>query len=169
MADAEATVGLPNLAGGAGETSGIATSRIERTSSARTRMALLAVMAVLVIPISAFAQEAGMLIRIAEIQIDPADVKQYAAILAEEAADSVRLEPGVIAIFPMYQKDDPTQIEILEIYASRKAYESHLETPHFKRYKTATAKMVKSLKLVDMEPLDATTMAKVFEKMASTR
>ena len=77
------------------------------------------------------------------------------------------MESGVIAIFPMFEKENPTHIRIVEIYASRAAYESHLKTPHFQKYKTTTLKMVKSLKLVDMEAIDAETMTIIFKKMKS--
>jgi quinol monooxygenase YgiN len=107
----------------------------------------------------------GMLVRISEIEIDANYLEEYKAILKEEAEASVRLEPGVISIFPMYQKEKPTEVRILEIYANREAYESHLKTPHFQKYKTTTLKMVKSLKLVDMDVMDAETMAKIFKKM----
>ena len=116
-----------------------------------------------------FAEEQGMFVRISEIQVDPGSVREYTTILKEEAEASVRLERGVIAIFPMRQKEDPTAIRILEIYASREAYESHLKTPHFQRYKTTTVQMVKSLKLVDMEAMDAETMSRIFEKMQNRR
>ncbi|MEK6481298.1 putative quinol monooxygenase [Catalinimonas sp. 4WD22] len=109
--------------------------------------------------------ESRPMIRIAEIEIDPAYLEEYKAILAEEAAASVKLEPGVITIFPMYQKENPTQIRILEIYASKAAYELHLKTPHFQKYKTTTLDMVKSLKLVDMEAIDRTTMPMIFKKL----
>jgi quinol monooxygenase YgiN len=112
-----------------------------------------------------FAQKEDMMVRISEIEIHSAYVDQYRAILKEEAGASVRLEPGVIAIFPMYQKAEPTQVRILEIYATREAYESHLKTPHFQRYKTMTLNMVKSLKLIDMETLDAKTMSVIFQKL----
>ncbi len=106
-----------------------------------------------------------MMVRISEIEIHPDDLAQYKAILQEEAQASVRLEPGVISILPMFEKEHPTQIRILEIYASREAYESHLKTAHFQKYKTTTLQMVKSLKLVDMEVLDAATMPHIFKKM----
>lgn len=106
-----------------------------------------------------------MLIRISEIEIDSNYLEQYKAILKEESEASVRLEPGVISIYPMYQKGVPTQVKILEIYASREAYEAHLKTPHFQTYKTTTRKMVKSLKLTDMEAIDAETMPKIFRKL----
>jgi quinol monooxygenase YgiN len=39
------------------------------------------------------------------------------------------------------------------MYASPAAYEAHLQSPHFKQYKAQTAAMVKSLKLIETEPL----------------
>ncbi|PSR57250.1 antibiotic biosynthesis monooxygenase [Adhaeribacter arboris] len=106
-----------------------------------------------------------MMIRMAEIEIDANYREEYNKILQEEAGASVRLEPGVISIFPLYQKENLNQIRILEIYANQEAYESHLKTPHFQKYKTTTAKMVKSLKLIDMKALDADTMRKIFAKL----
>ena len=111
----------------------------------------------------------GMLVRISEIQIDPAQLEAYNALLQEEAEASVRLEPGVISIFPMYQREKPTEVRILEIYASRAAYESHLQTPHFQKYKTTTLPMVKSLRLLDMALIDPTTMPTIFAKMQAGR
>jgi len=111
------------------------------------------------------AQTKDMMIRISEIEIDSNYLKEYNAILQEESRASVQLEAGVIAIYPLYQKENPTQIRILEIYANRKAYEAHLKTPHFQKYKTTTLKMVKSLKLVDMDNIDSQTMADIFRKM----
>ncbi|MES2825731.1 MAG: antibiotic biosynthesis monooxygenase [Pseudomonadota bacterium] len=110
-----------------------------------------------------------MIVRISEIEIKVEYLKEYKAILKEEAEASVRVEQGVISTFPMFQKESPTQVRILEIYSSKGAYESHLKTPHFIKYKTTTMKMVKSLKLVDMQIDDAETMKKIFEKMANEK
>jgi len=106
-----------------------------------------------------------MLVRISEIEILPEYLKEYHSILKEEASASVKLEPGVIAIFPMFQKETPTQIRIIEMYATKAAYQSHLKTPHFLHYKTTTLKMVKTLKLVDMGSLDKETMQQIFKKL----
>ena len=106
-----------------------------------------------------------LMIRISEIEIDFTSLEEYKAILKEEAKASVMLEPGVISIYPMFQKDNPTQVRILEIYANREAYKSHLETPHFLKYKTTTLKMVKSLRLVDMEAIDTDIMHEIFNKL----
>ncbi|GAB3746092.1 putative quinol monooxygenase [Spirosoma pomorum] len=115
------------------------------------------------------AQQKDMMVRIAEIDIVPSFLDEYKAILTEEAAASVKLEPGVISIFPMYQKENPTQVRILEIYASKAAYEQHLKTAHFQRYKTTTLNMVKSLKLIDMNALDAATMPVLFRKLTDDK
>ena len=111
-----------------------------------------------------FAQKSDMILRISEIEIEPSYLKEYLGILNEEASASVKLEPGVISIFPMLQKENHNQIRILEIYADKSAYESHLKTPHFLKYKTSTAKMVKSLKLIDMEASDSIAMKEIFKK-----
>ncbi|WP_339649494.1 putative quinol monooxygenase [uncultured Salegentibacter sp.] len=106
-----------------------------------------------------------MLIRISEIKIEEQYLEAYIKILKYEAEASVRLEPGVISIYPMFQKENPTEIRILEIYADNEAYKAHLETPHFKEYKSSTLNMVESLKLIDMEAIDAETMSKIFKKL----
>lgn len=111
------------------------------------------------------AQINDMMIRIAEIEIDSNYAQEYQAILQEESRASVQLEPGVIAIYPMYQKENPTQIRILEIYKNREAYGAHLKTPHFLKYKTSTLNMVKSLKLVEMNNIDPQTMNEIFLKL----
>jgi len=50
-------------------------------------------------------------------------------------------------------KNNPAQIRIFETYADVAAYKAHLETPHFKKYKAVTQGMVKSLKLVETDPI----------------
>ncbi|UII19028.1 putative quinol monooxygenase [Fulvivirga ligni] len=105
------------------------------------------------------------MVRIAEIEIDSAYFEDYISILKEESEASYRLEDGVICIYPMYIKNEPTAIRLLEIYANREAYESHLKTEHFLKYKTSTQKMVKSLKLIDMEPIDLKEMPHLFVKL----
>ena len=77
---------------------------------------------------------------------------------------SVEREPGVICLFPMQSAENPAQIRILEIYASEEAYQSHLKTDHFQKYKKGTMHMVKSLKLPTMQPLDVQTMKLIFKK-----
>lgn len=105
------------------------------------------------------------MVRIAEIEIDSNYLDEYIAILKEESEASVRLEAGVICIYPMFKTEAPTQIRLLEIYASKEDYEAHLKTPHFLEYKIATLKMVKDLKLIEMSAIDAQSMPMIFQKL----
>lgn len=109
---------------------------------------------------------ADPMVRIAELEIDPAHLDAYKAILAEEQEASVRLEPGVLMLHSVSIADDPTQIRLLEVYASRSAYEAHIRTPHFLKYKTSTKKMVRSLRLIDTRPI--LLCAKSAEQQAAT-
>ncbi len=93
------------------------------------------------------------LVRIAELEIDPDQVATYTALLREEIEASVEREPGVLMLYALAVKDTPTRLRIVEVYADQTAYESHLQTPHFLKYKAATAAMVRSLKLVETEPV----------------
>ncbi|PBJ15704.1 Antibiotic biosynthesis monooxygenase [Flavobacterium sp. ACN6] len=111
------------------------------------------------------AQKKEMMVRISEIEIFPEFLSEYKAILKEESSASVKLEPGVLAIFPMYQKNDSTQIRILEMYKDQDSYQFHLKTPHFLKYKTTTIKMVKALNLVDMNTIDSESMKLLFRKL----
>jgi quinol monooxygenase YgiN len=65
------------------------------------------------------------------------------------------VEPGVLTLYAVSEKDKPNHITILEIYADTAAYKVHLQTPHFIKYKTGTMNMVKSLELVAANPLVA--------------
>ena len=93
------------------------------------------------------------LVRIAELEIDPGQLEAYRSALKEEIAASIRVEPGVLTLYAVSVKDQPTQIRIFETYANQSAYEAHLQTSHFKRYKRETQGMVQSLKLVETDPI----------------
>lgn len=102
--------------------------------------------------------------RTAEIEVYPEYLREYLTYANEVDRLSVEREPGVICLFPMQSIEDSTQIRILEIYASEEAYQSHLKTEHFQKYKQGTLHMVKSLKLPTMQPLDPETMKLIFCK-----
>lgn len=93
------------------------------------------------------------IVRMAELEIDPAQLEAYLALLAEEIEASVEKEPGVLMLHAVSVKDAPEKVRILEVYANRQAYEAHIQTPHFLKYKTLTAGMVLSLNLVDVDPI----------------
>jgi quinol monooxygenase YgiN len=59
----------------------------------------------------------------------------------------------VLTLYAVSVKNDPARIRIFEMYADAAAYQAHLQSPHFKKYKTGTQGMVKSLVLVETEPI----------------
>lgn len=92
-------------------------------------------------------------VRLSKITVDADRLDEYNAYLKEEIEASMRLEPGVLTLYAVAEKDAPNRITILEIYANRTAYESHLKTPHFQKYKQGTIEMVEDLVLTDTQPL----------------
>jgi quinol monooxygenase YgiN len=93
------------------------------------------------------------IVRLAELEIDPAQLNNYKAALREEIETSIRVEPGVLTLYAVSVKDHPNQIRLFEMYRDQASYQAHLQTPHFKKYKTRTQQMVKSLTLIETEPI----------------
>ena len=92
-------------------------------------------------------------VRIAELEIDPARLDAYKASVKEEMEASVSVEPGVLAIYAVAEKDHPTKLRFFEIYADEAAYKSHRETAHFRKYAETTKNMITSRKLIETVPI----------------
>ena len=92
-------------------------------------------------------------VRLSRITVDPERLAEYNVYLEEEIEASMRLEPGVLTLYAVADKERPNEITILEIYADEAAYQTHIATPHFRKYKQGTLDMVQSLSLVDTRPL----------------
>lgn len=92
-------------------------------------------------------------VRLAELEIDPAHLEEYKSALREEIETSIRGEPGVLTLYAVSVKGHPERIRLFETYSGVTAYQAHLQSPHFKKYKTLTQKMVKSLTLVETDPI----------------
>ena len=93
------------------------------------------------------------IVRLAELEIDAAQIDGYKRLLVEEIETSVRVEPGVLSLCAVSVKGQPTRVRMFEVYADRDAYEAHLRSPHFLTYKARTAGMVRSLELVETDPI----------------
>lgn len=99
-------------------------------------------------------EKPGMpVVRIAEFEIDPAQLESYEAAVKEEMETSVRVEPGVLAIYCVAEKDNPAKLRFFEMYADEAAYREHIASPHFRRYLETTKAMITSRKLIDTVPL----------------
>ncbi len=120
-----------------------------------------AVFAIVALPLASLAwgdagadkPPAGAVVRIAELEIDPAQLESYEAAVKEEMEAAVRLEPGVLAIYAVAEKDHPTRLRFFEIYASEEAYRSHIDSPHFKKYVAVTKPMIRSRRLIETVPV----------------
>ena len=99
------------------------------------------------------AQEGKAYMRIAKITVDSTKLDEYKAALKEQMQSALRIEKGVLAYSAVEDKKNPSKITILETYASTEAYQAHIQTEHFKKYKAAVVDMVKQLELIDVVPI----------------
>ncbi|HCZ34702.1 MAG TPA: antibiotic biosynthesis monooxygenase [Cytophagales bacterium] len=124
------------------------------------RITLTSIVFVLLFCKTTFAQESKQMTRLARLVIDSTQLESYQAFLKEEIATSLRVEPGVLTLYAVAEKNNPSHITILEIYANEEAYKKHIQTPHFLKYKNGTKDMVKSLELIEVNPLIPTMKVK---------
>ncbi len=102
---------------------------------------------------NAFSQEKKQIVRMAKLVIDSVQLESYNAFLKEGIETAIRVEPGVLMMNAVYEKNNPTHVFVVEVYASDSAYKAHLQAPHFKKYKMGTKDMVKNLELIDVVPI----------------
>jgi quinol monooxygenase YgiN len=150
MENIDTTKGLPSVH-----------NHTELSSANRWVFLILAVCVLVVFSFrSASAQSKDLVVRVAKLKIDSAQLETYKAMLKEGAETAVRVEPGVLTLYAVYEKEHPTHVTVFEIYANKAAYEAHLQTPHFKKYKNGTKDMVKSLELMEVSPIALATKPK---------
>lgn len=94
------------------------------------------------------------IVRLSKIEVYPQYLDEYMKYATEVGEVSLRTEPGVLTMYAVGEKENPCKITILETYASREAYEKHIASKHFQKYKQGTLHMVKSLVLSDQMPLN---------------
>lgn len=98
--------------------------------------------------------EADGIVRLSKIEVYPEHLEEYMKYATEVGEVSLRTEPGVLTMYAIREKENPGRITILETYANREAYESHIASEHFQKYKQGTLHMVKKLTLSDQTPLN---------------
>lgn len=97
--------------------------------------------------------EADGIVRLSKIEVYPEFLDEYIKYAVEVGEISLLTEPGVLTMYAVGEKDNPCKVTILETYASKAAYEQHIASEHFQKYKQGTLHMVKSLLLSDQIPL----------------
>ena len=108
---------------------------------------------------SAAAVPATAIVRIAELRIAPEHLDAYTKAVRKEMEISVRVEPGVLAIHAVAEKEDPTSLRFFEIYADEAAYRSHIASPHFREYFETTKHMILSRRLIETTPVQLSAKA----------
>lgn len=94
------------------------------------------------------------IVRLSKVEVYPEYLEEYMKYAVEVGEISLRTESGVLTMYAVGEKENPCRITILETYASRSAYEKHIASSHFQKYKQGTLRMVKSLVLSDQIPLN---------------
>ena len=96
-------------------------------------------------------------VRVAELDIDLAQAEAFAAATREVGQASVQSEDGCLALYAVAEKDNPARVRVFEIYRDPAAYQMHVQTPHFQKFRATTDAMVKSRKLIDATPISLAT------------
>lgn len=94
------------------------------------------------------------IVRLSKIEVYPQFLDEYMKYAVEVGEVSLRTEPGVLTMYAVSEKENPCMITILETYATYEAYEKHIASEHFQKYKQGTLHMVKLLVLSDQMPLN---------------
>ena len=95
----------------------------------------------------------SVVVRVAHLEIDPTQLDRFIAAVSEEIDEALRVEPGVLAIYALAERDNPARLRFFEIYASEAAYAAHRESPHFRKYLATTNSMIRSRELTEMVPI----------------
>jgi (4S)-4-hydroxy-5-phosphonooxypentane-2,3-dione isomerase len=90
------------------------------------------------------------------IRIKPENVDAFMQRLKENAS-AARKEPGCRQFEVLVDPKDKTKIMLFEVYNDEKAFETHQQTPHFKKY------------LAEAVPLLASRERQVFTKVEIPR
>ena len=93
-------------------------------------------------------------VRIARLRIKSNELQAFTEAVKEEMEAALRLEPGVVAIYAVADKNDPAKLTFFEIYVNEEAYDIHRKTPHFIKYYETTKDMVAERELIEAVPVE---------------
>lgn len=122
----------------------------------KTAILALLCVAALALPFAgtALAGEKAPRVNMAEITLKPECREAFLAAVREEMRESLRVEPGVVALYMVADENDENKLTFFEIYADDEAYQKHRDTPHFKKYIETTKDMAVLKKVTRVTPLE---------------
>lgn len=93
-------------------------------------------------------------IRIAYLHIKQDQLTPFLTAVKEGMEAALRTEPGVVAIYAVADKNDPTKMTFFEMYVDENAYQTHRATPHFQKYFHTTKDMIAERVLLEAVPVE---------------
>jgi quinol monooxygenase YgiN len=99
------------------------------------------------------ARSQDLFIRLIKMEIYSDSVESFHKLANNVMLPGIKEERGVLVMYAVAEKKRPAHISILEVYANADAYEKHLKTSHFRKYKAESKRMIKSLTLIDVKPI----------------
>src|SRR5438128_11017053 len=76
----------------------------------------------------------GPYVRMAELEVDSAELESFKAATKEVGEASVRVEPGCLVLYAVPEKENPGRVRVFEIYRDADAYKAHIQTPHLRGF-----------------------------------
>lgn len=83
-------------------------------------------------------------VRMAFLEINPTQLEAFTIAVKEEMKASLEVEPGVLALYSIADRENPNKLTFIEIYKNEEAYQFHRDTPHFQKYFNTTKDMITS-------------------------
>lgn len=96
---------------------------------------------------------AAPFVRVALLEIDPAQTAAFASAAKALGQASVRHELGCLALYALADQQSPGRVTVLELYRDEAAYQVHLQSAHFAAFRVATDAIVLSRQLSSATPL----------------
>lgn len=79
-------------------------------------------------------------------QITPGKMEAFMPLMVENARTSLRAEPGCLQ-FDVCPDQDQNLVFLYELYESRKDFDLHLASPHFRSFDNQTTNMIADKKV----------------------
>lgn len=83
-----------------------------------------------------------MLAVLVTVQVKPDAIDRFLEVIEDDAAASVRDEPGCLRFEVLRDHEDPTTFCFVEVYADEAAFEAHGRTEHFARWAEASREVL---------------------------
>ena len=86
------------------------------------------------------------------VTVKPGQNDAFRAVVMPEMAQSMKVEPGVLAIYAATAQNNPSQWYFFEVYADEAAYQAHRQSPHFQDYLKRTSELLQDKSFTDITP-----------------